>query len=144
MTDANRKYFTVGEASAMIRMLEEHFGRMLQLQAQIRGVYERLDASGYAPDDDEFDVVPVGASPEVVNELATLRTLVDALKADVGSLYHAGCIVKDIDQGLVDWYAKKGEREVLLCWRLGEKSVGFWHDVDAGFAGRRSIETFYD
>lgn len=144
MTQPGRKYFTVSQAVAMIGMLEERFGRMLQCQAQIRSTYEKLEASGHAPETDEFEIAPVGASATVVNELTTLRTLIDALKADVGALYQAGCIVKDIDQGLVDWYAKKGERDVFLCWKLGEKTVGFWHDVDAGVAGRRAIETLYD
>ena len=135
----SRRYFTVAEANAMIGMLEEHFGRMLQLQAQIRSTYARLDSAGHAPGDDSFEVAPAGVSTEVVGDLATLRTLVDALKVDVGALLESGCIVKDIDRGLIDWYAKVDGRDVFLCWKLGEKEVQFWHDLEAGFAGRHPI-----
>ena len=48
-------------------------------------------------------------------------------------------MVKHIERGLVDWYALKDGREILLCWKLGEKSVGYWHELDTGFAGRQSI-----
>lgn len=128
----------------MIRDLEIAFGRIMQMKAQVRSVYARLEEAGYAPGGDEFDVVPLGASGEVVNDLTTLKTLIDALKVEMKSLDDAGCLVKDIDAGIVDWYATRGDRDVLLCWRLGEKEVGFWHDPEAGFAGRRPLSELAD
>ena len=128
----------------MIHDLERTFGRMLQVKAQVRSVYKQLEALGCAPGGDEFDPAPHGARPEVVNHLTTLRTLIDALKDDVKTLEKSGCIVKDIDEGIVDWYASKEDKDVLLCWKLGEKKVAFWHAVDAGFAGRRPISEFFD
>ena len=128
----------------MIGDLELKFGRMLQLKAQVRSVYERLEEAGFAPGSDEFDLDPGGADRSVVEDLATLKTLIDALKEDVNALYDSGCLVKDIDEGLVDWYATRNGREVFLCWKLGEKEVAYWHDVDAGFAGRRPISELYD
>ena len=54
-----------------------------------------------------------------------------------------GCVVKDLCTGLIDFPCRVGEREVYLCWRLGEPSIRFWHAVDEGFAGRKPIdETF--
>jgi len=50
--------------------------------------------------------------------------------------------LKDPFQGLLDFRAERNGREVLLCWRLGEDSVGHWHELGAGFAGRQPIETF--
>lgn len=50
-----------------------------------------------------------------------------------------GAIVKDLDSGLVDFPSVRDGREVLLCWRLGEDEVAFWHGYDEGFAGRRPI-----
>jgi hypothetical protein len=45
----------------------------------------------------------------------------------------------EFDDGLVDFPARLGDRDVLLCWRIGEASVQFWHELDAGFAGRQPI-----
>ena len=82
---------------------------------------------------------PDGAPPAVVAELSTLRALFDATRETIQELADAGCVVKHIERGLVDWYALKDGREILLCWKLGEKSVGSWHELDTGFAGRQSI-----
>ena len=128
----------------MIEDLERIFGRMLQMKALVRSAYGRLEEAGYAPAGDDFDSAPAGAGAEVVNDLTTLRTLIDALKADVKALKDTGCLVKDIDEGIVDWYASKGGRDVLLCWKLGEKEVAYWHDPEAGFAGRRPISEFFE
>jgi hypothetical protein len=51
-------------------------------------------------------------------------------------------LIKDINLGLLDFRALKDGREVYLCWQYGEGEIAFWHEVEAGFAGRRPIETF--
>jgi hypothetical protein len=47
--------------------------------------------------------------------------------------------VKDPDEGLVDFPARHGEEDVLLCWKLGEDEIGHWHGAEDGFAGRRPL-----
>ena len=138
------RYFSVAEANGMIKDLELTFGRMLQMKAQVRTVYARLEESGFAPSGDEFDVAPAGASAETVNCLTTLKMLIEALRVDVHALHDAGCLIKDIDEGIVDWRASRRGCDVLLCWKLGEKEVGFWHDPEAGFSGRRPISELFD
>jgi len=63
---------------------------------------------------------------------------IEALLRELADL---GVEVKDPDQGLVDFRAKMRGRDVYLCWRLGEGTrISFWHDLEAGFAGRKIIE----
>lgn len=50
-----------------------------------------------------------------------------------------GCAVKDLDQGLVDFLSRRGDETVCLCWRLGEPSIGYWHGLKEGFAGRKPV-----
>jgi hypothetical protein len=50
--------------------------------------------------------------------------------------------VKDLTVGLVDFVALRDGREVYLCWKYGEDSIQYWHEIEAGFAGRRPISTF--
>ena len=142
--DTPTRYFSVAEANGMIKDLELTFGRILQMKAQVRTAYGRLEEVGFAPSGDEFDITPAGASAETVNCLTTLKTLIEALKVEVQALNDAGCLVKDIDEGIVDWRANRRGSDVLLCWRLGEKEVGFWHDAGAGFSGRRPISELFD
>jgi len=137
MTD--KRYFNIEQANRMIPTLERTFGRLLQLHAQIREAHARLTAAGFGPLDDDFELDPPEASIEVRSDLASLRTLIDGLRDDVIELAQAGCVVKSIDSGLVDWYAELDGRDILLCWKLGEKSVEYWHEIDSGFAGRQPI-----
>jgi hypothetical protein len=51
-----------------------------------------------------------------------------------------GCIVKDIDLGLLDFPATRGGVQVYLCWKAGEDSVRFWHGAEEGFAARRPLD----
>jgi hypothetical protein len=81
-----------------------------------------------------------GVRPHEVDEL---QANIDAEAADVvrcaTALQELGLLVKDLDEGLVDFPALRGEEEVLLCWRLGEKDVAFWHTAEDGFAGRKPL-----
>jgi len=58
----------------------------------------------------------------------------------VNEIHGRGAIVKDLDEGLVDFPARREGEEILLCWRLGEDDVAFWHGLEEGFAGRRPID----
>jgi hypothetical protein len=51
-----------------------------------------------------------------------------------------GCIVKDLDIGLIDFPTLLNGQEVYLCWKLGESGIQFWHGVDEGFRGRKAID----
>ncbi len=63
------------------------------------------------------------------------------IEALLGEIAQLGAEVKDPDRGLIDFRGRYRGREVYLCWQLGEGSrIAFWHDLDAGFAGRKIIE----
>ena len=51
----------------------------------------------------------------------------------------AGAEIKSLEEGLLDFPAKRGDEDVLLCWKLGEDEIGYWHGVDEGFAGRKPL-----
>ena len=55
------------------------------------------------------------------------------------SLLEKGCIVKDVEEGLIDFYSMCDGREIFLCWHLGEKKIKFWHEIETGFQGRKPI-----
>lgn len=57
-----------------------------------------------------------------------------------GELARREILVKDLERGLVDFPAIVAGREVFLCWEEGEEKVRFWHDLDAGYAGRRPFD----
>ncbi len=62
------------------------------------------------------------------------------LKTALEELQEIGCLVKDLDTGLVDFPTLFRGEEVYLCWKLGEAGITFWHGVSEGFAGRKPID----
>jgi hypothetical protein len=62
-----------------------------------------------------------------------------ALQAGIGAFDERGIVLRDLDQGLIDFPAIRDGREVYLCWIDGEPDIAFWHDLDAGYAGRQPL-----
>ena len=62
------------------------------------------------------------------------------LKATVEQIQETGCLVKDLDKGLVDFPTLFRGEEVYLCWKMDEPAIEFWHRVEDGFAGRKQID----
>ena len=62
------------------------------------------------------------------------------LKTAIEAVQETGCLVKDLDIGLVDFPSTFKGVEVYLCWKLGEPAIGFWHGVEEGFRGRKPID----
>lgn len=129
------RYFTVEEANELLPAVrplaerlvahrrslaeaEQRFGRLAQ---QIAGNGGGLQPSEVA-----------AARTAIEDEVGGVTRCVEAIQG-------LGGLVKDPDEGLVDFPALRGEEEVLLCWRLGEEEVAYWHGTEEGFAGRRPL-----
>jgi hypothetical protein len=94
----------------------------------------------------EFEVATLAASPERPDAIAELLQIeAQRLAADIESyiaeLSELGVICKGMDSGLVDFRGQIDGRDVFYCWKLGEPSIQYWHEIDAGFVGRQKIET---
>jgi hypothetical protein len=64
----------------------------------------------------------------------------EGLKAAIEKIQEYGCVIKDLDIGLVDFPTLFRGQEVYLCWKMGESGIRYWHGVDEGFAGRKPID----
>jgi hypothetical protein len=139
-----REHFTVGEVEALIPALERIFVQVLQLRAGLRALGQKLDRAGVKLDrhpEDGGPEVEVEAGPPAVRQAkAVFRGLDEALNDEIERIRTLGGEVKDLDLGLVDFPSTRNGEEILLCWKLGEKSLGYWHSVDGGFASRRPID----
>jgi hypothetical protein len=125
--EEGKKYFTVAQANQALPYVR-------RVTSDIREAYRRAvslqqEMEFPLPDHDTDQL-----RDEYERIMQRLNELVDELTA-------VGAELKDYDKGLVDFPAVHEGREVLLCWMLGEDEVKAWHEVDAGFAGRREIET---
>jgi len=66
----------------------------------------------------------------------------EKLDALIHQILDTGAQIKDINIGLLDFSAERDGCEVYLCWQYGEEDIAFWHEIDAGYAGRQPIESF--
>jgi len=92
----------------------------------------------------EFELATVGASAEHPDAIAELlqseaQRLARDIEGYIAELSDLGVIVKGMDTGLVDFRGQMDGREVYYCWNLGEPSVMYWHEIDAGFVGRQRL-----
>jgi hypothetical protein len=134
-----RAPFTVAEVEALIPTLEEIFLHVLQLRAGLRAVEEKLDRVGVRMSREdllESDVGPL----EVRQAKAVFRGFYEALSDEIERVRALGGEVKDLETGLVDFPSRRGGEDILLCWKLGEKHIDFWHPVDGGFSARRPVD----
>jgi len=74
---------------------------------------------------------------------ANLDASIAAVKAALEQIEEAGALIKDLDIGLIDFLSRFEDRDVCLCWKLGESGIGFWHGVDEGFQGRKPIDRVF-
>ena len=65
--------------------------------------------------------------------------LLQRFNASLSFIQELGCELKDLDQGLIDFPSYRDGKLVYLCWKRGEPRVEFWHDIEAGFAGRQRL-----
>ena len=129
------RVFTLEEANALleeIRPLAQELVDHRRALAEARSARRRI-AAQVAGNGGGIDPRAAAELDErVAEELKGLARCVNAI-------HGLGAIVKDPDEGLVDFPALRGGENVYLCWRLGEDRIEFWHGVDEGFAGRKPL-----
>ena len=78
--------------------------------------------------------------PSDLRELAeTIQAEADVIAACAAEINAAGAQIKSLEEGLLDFPSRRDGEDILLCWRLGEDEIGYWHGVDEGFAGRKPL-----
>jgi hypothetical protein len=132
-----KRYFTVAEANALLPALEARFGMVMQLRAQLRNAYAALEHAGEPPTPESL--LKRDGPDELRKLRGRFRALLEALTEELAAVEELGVAVKDLDIGLCDFLGERDGRDVWLCWQYGEKQVAFWHELDAGFAGRRPL-----
>jgi hypothetical protein len=140
-TPTPRAHFTVPEVEALIPSLERIFVKVLQLRVGLRALGQKLERAGAPASVGPQATAEIDTGPPPVRQArAVFRGLDEALTDELERIRDLGGEVKDLDLGLVDFPSTREGEDILLCWKLGEKSLGFWHSVDGGFASRRPID----
>jgi hypothetical protein len=123
------RYFTVEEANALLPELEPLVGRLLELRARVSHESRQL---GDVLGDLRSDI----GGPEP-SRLAADFAEIEGLVARIGAY---GCILKSLEAGLLDFLCERDGRDVYLCWRYGEPSIQYYHEIHAGYPGRQPLQ----
>jgi len=132
-----QRIFTISEVNALIPALSSLVGEQLREQSEIEhGLAELMRLTGEPP----RSLEPSGNDSGEVNRLKVdLRTRISRYETGWQCVQRWGGVVKDPQTGLVDFYGRVDGKLVWLCWRYGEDSLGYYHELTAGFSGRRPL-----
>ena len=122
-----QKHYTREEVRRLLPQIREWLKRTAQLRADL----EKLDRCLGGLMSPGCDL-----GGEAVNTWAKSLVQLDALLRE---FQRREILIKDLDRGLLDFPAILGDKEVFLCWEQDEEDVEFWHDLDAGYAGREPL-----
>jgi hypothetical protein len=132
------KVFSVEEANALIPYLERALGHLAELATEVTALRREIEILGAiesaGADSSNPDVVALRGKERACSEK------LDRFRGVLSDVTRHGCIVRDLEMGLVDFYAVSRGRVICLCWRRGEPRVAYWHGADEGFAGRRPLD----
>ena len=122
------KLFTLEEANALLPKLREllddltlHRDALREKAPRLEPILRTAGANGGGRAGSEYGVVAYN------------------LYLAIGRIHELGVLLKDLDMGLLDFPHEREGRIVFLCWHPPEERVGFWHEIEAGYAGRRPL-----
>lgn len=120
------KYFSVEQANAALPLVRRVVQDIVSQYQIIMSNHAKLQQERLTDEERQQSESVQAEATEKMNSLA-------------GELSDIGCELKDWECGLVDFPARLEDRDVFLCWKLGEDQVSQWHEIHAGFTGRESI-----
>ena len=124
----HERHYTREEANAMLPRIEPLLVRLREERDKLTDEEAHEALSEAAPGNGGGD-----PGVQVGEAFLEVRRLIAALS-------EAAIVVRDVDRGLIDFPSLIDDREVYLCWQLGEDSVDYWHDLDAGYGGRQPLD----
>jgi hypothetical protein len=121
------KHYTREEARALLPKIRRWLDQIQGLRGDMEKLDKRINGAMCGGND-------VGGTSvnESLKKLATLKDVITEFEA-------RGILIKDVNRGLVDFPAIMGDKEVFLCWEIGEEDVEHWHELDAGYSGREPL-----
>lgn len=137
MADEESKLFSLREAERLRTQIEpilietiELRRKLAELEDQLGALAERIQRSGGL----------LVSYEKVARQRIERNRLAEAIQTALERIHSTGCIVKDLEIGLLDFPARIDGEEVYLCWKLGEDRIRFYHRQDEGFSGRKPID----
>jgi len=122
-------YFSVNDANKILPSVIKKFDHAKKIKIEVMKMEKQLSSG----------VTSVTSLEEYSMIKRKFNSLVTEFYQSIEDLESTGVILKGLDEGLLDFPAKRFNEEIWLCWKEGEKEIKFWHEKDSGFMGRKPI-----
>ena len=129
-TEQTRKYFTIEGAEKLLPKIEKLMRRLRHLDKAI----ELLNTVEIEVEEEDYTHIR-----HVTRLNKEFHKLSYEFYRKLDMLESFGCLIKDLEFGLVDFYFKFEGRDIFLCWKFGERKIKYWHEIGTGFNGRKPI-----
>ena len=125
-----KRYFTLEEAENLLPEISIKLNKLIRISKAIQ-LFNKVEIDY----EDEFEFIT-----QEINSRKSSHKLYYEFYALLEEVLNYGAIVKDLNFGLVDFYSKHNNKEIFLCWQLGENKIKYWHESDSGYDERKPIE----
>jgi len=122
-------YFSVSDANEILPLVIKKFNYAKKAKAEVMKMEQQLTS----------EVTPTTSLEEYTIIKRKLNSSITKFYQSIEDLENTGVSLKGLDEGLLDFPAKRFDEEIWLCWKEGETEIKFWHEKDSGFMGRKPI-----
>jgi len=122
-------YFSVNDANKILPLVIKKFNYAKKAKAEVMKMEQQLTS----------EITPTTSLEEYTIIKRKLNSSITKFYQSIEDLENTGVSLKGLDEGLLDFPAKRFDEEIWLCWKEGETEIKFWHEKDTGFTGRKPI-----
>jgi len=122
-------YFSVNDANKILPIVIKKFNYAKKAKAEVMKMEQQLTS----------EITPTTSLEEYTIIKRKLNSSITKFYQSIEDLENTGVSLKGLDEGLLDFPAKRFDEEIWLCWKEGETEIKFWHEKDTGFMGRKPI-----
>ena len=122
-------YFSVNDANKILPLVIKKFNYAKKAKAEVMKMEQQLTS----------EMTPTISLEEYNINKRKLNSSITKFYQSIEDLENTGVSLKGLDEGLLDFPAKRFDEEIWLCWKEGETEIKFWHEKDIGFMGRKPI-----
>lgn len=139
------RFYDIDAANAALPELDRIVGVLREQRSELVRLRDEVLAQGSGGEGAPAPVMapPSAGEAPISSDLRRIRLrmqgLIDQMAAGVARIDALGLTLRDIERGLVDFPALVSGRQIWLCWQYGETTIGWWHDLETGFDGRRVL-----
>ena len=124
-----KSYFSVNDANEILPTVIKKFNHAKKMKDQVMKMEHQLSSG----------ITQTTSLEEYATIKRELNSTVTKFYQSIEDLENTGVFLKGLDEGLLDFPAKRFDEEIWLCWKEGETEIKFWHEKDIGFMGRKPI-----